>query len=237
VTSRKTQIEALITKAKEQFLTIKNTYQSSLDQESVSTELKIEIKNMCENLRSALDYLARDINETHCPTTSGKRSRKLYFPITSSREDFKTNMSRSFPGLQTASSELWDYLESIQPYHGKSAIWLSHFNTLNNENKHESLVPQTKSVTEQVSVETQNGKVVYTRSSPHGRVEFGKGVKIMGVPVDPSTQLPVPHPSQKVQRIKWVDFQFEDIPGSALLLLKASLNGVEKITSETRELL
>lgn len=231
--TRETQIKALVTRAEVQLFTIESEYQSSLNQESVSERLKIEIKNMCENLRSALDYLAHDIQETYCP--SAIRNRKLYFPITSCRKNFKSTMPRRFPGLKTTSQKLWDYLESIQPYHGKSTAWLGYFNRLNNENKHESLVPQTKNVTEQVSVETQVGKVTYTRSSPHGSVKFGKGVKILGVPVDPSTQLPVPHPNQKVQLIKWVDFQFEGIPGSALFLLKSSLNGVEKITSEVRK--
>jgi len=60
-------------------------------------------------------------------------------------------------------------------------------------------------------------------------------VYIGGVPVDPSTQMPIPHPSQEVKRIIWVEFHFKDIPGSAIGLLKFSLDGVQRITSEVRK--
>jgi hypothetical protein len=33
----------------------------------------------------------------------------------------------------------------------------------------------------------------------------------------------------------WVDFHFKDIPGSAIGLLKLSLDGVERITSQVRK--
>jgi hypothetical protein len=42
----------------------------------------------------------------------------------------------------------------------------------------------------------------------------------------------MPHPSQKVERITWVDFQFEGIGISALHLLKQSVEGVKRITDE-----
>ncbi len=225
--SRERQIKALMKKAKEQFVTIESEYKTSLMRESISEELKINIKNMCENLRSALDYLAHDIRETYCPSAKKER---FYFPILPDITQFRTKISVWYPGLETTCSILWSYLENLQPYHGESTTWLRDFNRVNNENKHECLVPQTKSTREEIRVTSPRGKVSWNRKS----VRFGKGVFIHGVPVDPSTQMPIPHPSLKVERIIWVDFHFEGILGSVLVLLRKTLIGVEKITSEVR---
>jgi len=227
---RERQVNALIKKAEKQYSSIKNKYESNLAQRSVSEDLSIDIKNLCENLRSALDYLAHDIREIHC--SSANKKDKIYFPIFLDINQFTNKMSHWYPGLDTACANLWNYLESVQPYHGESTIWLHYFNRLNNENKHDSLVPQTKSERERVHVNIRSGGSVSWDSSA---VRFGKGVYIGGVPIDPLTQMPIPHPSQEVKRIIWVDFHFKDIPGSAVGLLKLSLDGVERITSEVRK--
>jgi hypothetical protein len=228
--SREEEINALVKRAKKQYSDIKSSYESSLAQRLVSKDLSIDIKNLCENLRSVLDYLARDIRETHCPSVN--KNDKFYFPIFPDDNQFKSKMSQWYPGLDTACPNLWNYLESVQPYHGESTIWLHHFNRLNNENKHDSLVAQTKSTSERIHVNIHSGGSV---SWDPSAVKFGKGVYIGGVPVDPSTQMPIPHPSQEVQRIIWVDFHFRDIPGSAIGLLEQSLKGVERITFEVRK--
>ncbi|MCX6072401.1 MAG: hypothetical protein NTU91_16355 [Chloroflexi bacterium] len=63
-------------------------------------------------------------------------------------------------------------------------------------------------------------------------MRFGSEVLIGGVPVDPRTQMPVPHPSLKVERITWVDFQFDGVGVSALGLLKAAASGIKGIVTE-----
>jgi len=233
MSSREVEIEALLERAKKQFSVIKREYKINLDQKFISTDLGIKIKNLCENLRSALDYLAHDIREYYCPLENKKD--RFYFPILPDINQFNRKLLQWYPGLNTAAPDLWDYLESIQPFKGKSTIWLSHFNKLNNENKHNTLVPQTKTTREEVNVSLKNGGTVSW--DPSGTT-FGKyGVSIDGVPVDPLTQKPIPHPSQKVEQTIWVDFHFENIPVSALKLLKLSLDGVERITSEVRKTL
>lgn len=232
MSSREEEINALIKKAKKQFSAIEREYKQNLDQQSISKELGIDIKNLCENLRSALDYLAHDIRECYCPLEN--RSDKFYFPILPNINHFNRIMSQWYPGLDMAAPDLWGYLESIQPYKGKSTIWLSHFNKLNNENKHNSLVPQTKTIREEVNVSLNNGGSVSWDSS---NTTFGNGAYIGGVLVDPSTQLPIPHSSQKVKRIIWVDFHFKNISGSAIKLLKHSLDGIDRITTKVRKTL
>ena len=117
-------------------------------------------------------------------------------------------------------------LDSTQPYQPAYA-WLGKFNRVNNENKHESLVEQTRTETQRVNVSFGSGSV----SWDPGAVKFGSGVFIGGVPINPSTQMPIPHPSQKIERITWVDFKFDGINESALTLLRESVSGVSKIAA------
>lgn len=104
---------------------------------------------------------------------------------------------------------------------------------MNNENKHADLVEQTRVETQQTRVTGQGGGQVGWGPG----VTFGGGVSIMGVPIDPRTQLPIPHPSIKVERITWIDFQFAGIGASALGLLKQARAGIGSIEAAVRPLL
>lgn len=86
-------------------------------------------------------------------------------------------------------------------------MWIGLFNKLNNENKHGDLVEQIRTESKQVKVDFQGGSVSWNPSA----VKFGSGVSIGGVPVNPNTQMPIPHPSQKVEIITWIDFKFQGI--------------------------
>jgi hypothetical protein len=105
---------------------------------------------------------------------------------------------------------------------------------VNNENKHGDLVEQVRVDSPRVNVTLSGGGGV---SWDPRAVRFGSGVFIGGVPVNPATQLPVPHESQKVERVTWVDFRFRDPDVSALGLLKQSTAGVRKIANEIAKLL
>ena len=95
------------------------------------------------------------------------------------------------------------------------------------------MVEQTRTEIERVKASSGGGSVEW---SPQN-VKFGNGVSILGVPVDPSTQLPIPHPSIEVKRIVWVDFRFEGIDKSALGLLKEAADGIGQIAGKVNELL
>lgn len=219
---RTDDIRALLNRSKRDFLVLQRNYEDCLHERKVSADLKIDIKNLVENLRSILDYLANDIWDRHC--SPPKSSERFYFPILPNPTMFRSICTRWYPGLQQSCIDLWDFLESVQPYN-TGYEWLGQFNKLNNENKHENLVEQTRTETKRVHVEFQGGNVNWNPNS----VRFGSGVKIDGVPVDPHTQMPLPHPSQTVKVVTWVDFRFEGIDVSSLGLLKSSLEGIDKI--------
>jgi len=81
---RKKGIDALINKCRNSISALKDDYRSSLKAKEVSEELKIDIKNILENLRSCLDYIARDIHEKFIPGTASR----LYFPIRHTAAEF-----------------------------------------------------------------------------------------------------------------------------------------------------
>jgi hypothetical protein len=223
---RQDNISVILARCDALLKTIEKEYNASLHAKHIEGALKIDIKNFCENLRSALDYLAHEIRETYCPSADAKA--KFYFPVLPSRPEFEGQMAKWYPGLDTNAPDVWAYLESTQPYHDPFC-WLGSFNRVNNENKHGNLVEQVRTETEQIRVSFPGGQVSWTP----GSVRFGSGVSIGGVPVDPRTQVPIPHPSQTVQRITWVDFRFAGEDVSALALLTDTLRGVGQIVEVT----
>lgn len=226
--NREDSIQALLTRCDSDLERIAKEYADSLHKQEIRSDLQVDIKNLCENLRSILDYIAHDIRETHCVSADPKA--RFYFPILPTRPDFDAQMKKSYPGLEAKASDLWNFLERAQPYHDDSR-WLGVFNRINNENKHGNLVAQTRTDTEQVRVSFSSGNVTWNPRS----VKFGSGVSIGGVPVDPRTQLPVPHPSQNVERIVWVDFRFQGENVSALGLLRQARDGIKEIATEIRQ--
>lgn len=219
---RTASIEALLRKARESLAPLKVAYEKSLHEKTVRDDLKVDIKNIFENLRSCLDYLAHEMFEKHCRrVTTPKR---LYFPISSSPADFQATMAKEYPGLGSACPPLLSYLETLQPYNDS---WLGSFNRLNNQNKHQNLVEQVRKETRSVTVAGKGGSVSWGPG-----VTFGPGVSVMGVPIDPRTQLPVPNNRVQTTVTTWVDFRFAEINESALPFIERSVKAVEAIYSE-----
>ena len=221
--NRSQNIEALLEKASKSLGQLRQAYEASLHSKVVSADLKVEIKNIFENLRSCLDYLAHDIFESTCP---GKNPPKpLYFPIRQSLPDFDGVISVDFPSLKSVNRPICDFLESIQPYHDP---WLGQFNELNKLNKHQDLVEQTRTETPTVTVSSPGGGSV----SWGPGVTFGSGVSVWGVPIDPRTQMPVLNNSVTTEVTIWVDFKFKENGQSVLTFIEKSIESVKHIYTE-----
>jgi hypothetical protein len=228
--NRQLDINALLNRADKLLPKMENDYNNSLHAKSVSADLKIDIKDFVGHLRSALDYLAHDIRDEFCPTAN--KNDDLYFPIRGDRTKFDNYINRAYPGLNSNCPDLYSYLEKIQPYHGSSTVWLSHFNDLNNENKHEKLVEQKRTETRTVKVSSNQGGGSVSWGPG---VTFGSGVSVMGVPIDPRTQMPVPNNITTTEVTIWVDFRFDNIDVSALWLLKESLTKIKEIVTSVTQ--
>jgi hypothetical protein len=219
---RTASIEALLRKARESLAPLKTAYEKSLHEKTVREDLKVDIKNIFENLRSCLDYLAHEMFEKHC--AGATMPKRLYFPISSSPADFQATMAKEYPGLSSLCAPLLSYLETLQPY---NAPWLGSFNRLNNQNKHQNLVEQVRKETRSVTVSSGGGSVSWGPG-----VTFGSGVSVMGVPIDPRTQLPIPNNRVQTTVTTWVDFRFAEIDESAFPFIERSVKAVEAIYSE-----
>ena len=140
-------------------------------------------------------------------------------------------MNNSYPDLVHNNKSVYDILENFQPFKCDENKWLLHFNKVNNENKHERLFPQRRIETKRVNVDIHGRGSVNWGSS---EVEFGSGIFIGGVQVNPNTQLPNPSKTQTVTIETWVDFQFEGINISAIWLSKESLHQITKIYNDLK---
>ena len=217
--NRAVSISALLKKSNQDFVDLQASYESSLHEKHVRENLKVSIKNIFENLRSCLDYLAHDIFEKHC--SFAKKPDRLYFPIRATSTDFLSSVSKDYPQLQVTAKAVFDTIESIQPYHDP---WLGQFNKLNNQNKHQDLVEQVRLEARHVTVSSGGGSVSWGPG-----VTFGPGVSVMGVPIDPRTQMPVPNTGTKTEVVTWVDFRFKEIDQPVMAFVESSLKKLAKL--------
>lgn len=220
---RSKSIKALIEKSKKDFVALKADYDSSLQHQTVSEELKIDIKNIFENLRSCLDYLAHDIHE-EC--VGGNPPNRLNFPIRQTSQEFTQAINRDFPDLDTNYNAVYSALEKVQPYND---TWLGKFNKLNNNNKHQDLEEQTRTESRHVTVSSQQGGGSVSWGPG---VTFGGGVSVMGVPIDPRTQMPVPNNQVKTEVVIWVDFKFRENGESVIPFIEKSIENIDSLFSE-----
>lgn len=192
-------IEALLAKAARSLKEIEQHYQEALHSQTLKPALLVEIKDYLGNLRSALDYLNGKI-----------KSSDRYFPICGDQKDF----DKRYGKVETTVRSV---LLKWQPFNGND--WIRWFSILNNKNKHHTLIPQMRREQVETRVTSPGGGAV----SWTGGVTFGSGVSVMGVPIDPATQLPVPNNRVKTERITWVDFHFDNKESPSL---PANLSGL-----------
>ena len=224
--NREESIKALIIKVEKDFVTLKTDYDRSLKEKVVSEELKIDIKNIFENLRSALDYIAYDVFEM---LKTGNDPGKLYFPISQNKKNFDKRISNDFPTLEVNFADIYKIMESIQPYHDD---WLTKFNKLNNSNKHQNLVEQIRNESKRTTVTNKSGV--------GGSVSWGEGAvfvdsNVNGVPIDLQTQLPVPNDRLNTKIEIWVDFRFKENDESVLPFIEKSIDQIENLFSNIKQ--
>lgn len=216
----------LVSAAETDLEQLTDRYQASLRGKSIDDGLKVRVKRILENLRSALDYCAHSLCSSFC--TCGASGARVYFPIAdkSARPtDFPSVVGKKILGLPKAAPSIVTLLSTFQAFHSSDNDWLPDLATLCNENKHEQLTPQTRTEIESIVVESGTGTVSWNPKA----VRFEAGVSICGVPVDPGTQMPVPSNTQSVKREVWVDFQFADTGISVLPFLRTCVAGVRDI--------
>ena len=88
--------------------------------------------------------------------------KKTYFPYATfkcNENKFKGKLEKDFPGLSLQRPDLFSYLVGIQHFGVNGFRWLPSFMDLNNENKHQRLVPQLKREFRELHIKGVSGQV------------------------------------------------------------------------------
>lgn len=88
---------------------------------------------------------------------------------------------------------------------------------------------QTRTEAKRVTVSRGGGSVSWGTG-----VTFGAGVSVVGVPIDPRTQMPVQNTVAKTEVVIWVDFRFKEIDQPVLPFVEASIKNVDKLFQALR---
>ncbi len=228
--NRKSDVNTIITAAEEQYGNIRKGYDRALREQSL--DLRVPVKNLMENLRSSLDYMAHDIYEICCQSTrlaSGKPDpQNIYFPYGRTEADFKSGVSSSLPDLANNNPAVYDLIISIQPFRCNDS-WLYDLCSILNEKKHDKLKAQVRSETEIYTVESEQGSVSVMANNPNTKVTSMPGaVKIFGVPAEFTSEGIKTAPSDKLthKRTKWVAFTFEGTNVNVIAMLDKAVAGI-----------
>jgi len=234
------EIQDLIVRASGDMEKIKHEYDNSLQQEEISSDLRISIKNCLENIRSSLDYLANQIFEENC---TKKGNSKIYFPIYfENKTSFEKFMKKTFPDLKKVSSKLYTELESHQYYNDKSIKeWMKDLVVLVNENKHRKLSAQTKTERKQLDISSGNVGIslrgnasiqmgTNTSISVGGRTIYG------GQTISPDNPFIQGDPALNITRTIWLNFIFDELKKSVIPTISNIIEGTQKIIDDFKDL-
>jgi len=220
-------VDVLLTKIDKAVETVRDHYEEDLAAQEVSDDLLYAVAHMVQDCLSALDWTANAVKVKY-----GRASgRSPYFPLRGTVDEFEEAIDTQIKGLRAAEPKIAAAFERHQPYNpGKEELGYLH--ALGRVNKHQDFTPQVREEQRQVTVRSAGGGSV----SWGPGVTFGGGVSVMGVPVDPRTQRPVPHPSQTVTETIYVDWRFKHPSASVLPALEALARlvreAVEDVQSE-----
>lgn len=116
-----------------------NYLKSSTDSSKLD-DFKVNLKNVLENQRSSLEYIAHYMAEICTPKP---KSNEVQFPVANETDDaitFSTKVDKWFPDLGAKKPKVKDYIISMQHFTG--VLWLRKLADLTNFNKHRTLSSQ-----------------------------------------------------------------------------------------------
>lgn len=228
----------LVVYSRESLDRIEKVYNESLDQKTIKPSLLIEIKNLMENLRSALDYAARGLFDRYGNST--KKNPRIYFPYATDSQDLaafrsSNRIEMSIPGLTVGSPSAAAKLLSFQHFSGPEWAWLPKFMRLNNDNKHQQLTPQTRTEYKERRLSSGGASISL---GPGTSISMGPGTSIqigdMFIPggQDFGPGQPARAIGGKQEVITWVSFQFSSNGEPVLGFLRQALEGVSRMVNE-----
>ena len=222
------RVDVVLRKLPAELKSIRKQYEASLTNGKISDDLLHDIARLIEDCQRVLDWTATDIDRVH----GTARDRSPYYPLQAGRTKFDAAMKKDFASVPQA---VHDAMEKHQPYQsGKESLGYLH--DLARVNKHQDFAPQTRTETTRIRAAGRGGVVEWTPYSPgQGGVQFGAGVEILGVPVDPRTQLPVPSSTQAVTKVIYVGWNFAELDIPVLTTLESLSELIPEAITEVRQ--
>ncbi len=215
-------------------------YQRSLSLQVVSSELLIDIKNLMENLRSALDYAAHGLFNSYGSST--KADPKVYFPYaiaSQSLTEFR-NANRidiCIPGIAATRPDVVLKLEGYQHFSGKQWRWVPIFMELNNSNKHQQLTPQIRRQARELRMTFPGGAGITMGEGAKIVIGGGASITSGGATIRSGQEISVDKPPVMTgggnsEVITWVSFHFASNGEAVVPFLVECVDGVKKIVKE-----
>jgi hypothetical protein len=230
-------IETTLKAAEKNLAALLSEYDQCLHKKSVTPDAKQLTHDICVQLKSALDRIARRYWEIHLSPKLDEVSRskaKIYFPAANKQEGLDSSLGLwRWKSVRGEHQPLYDYLLSQQPFSDRKNRWLAVVNDLSVQGKHIDLVPQTRTEGTRINVSNAAGASVNWNPA---LVRFGGGpgaqVHFAGAPIDPATQRIVPT-SGVTERIEvWVSFVIEGYGVNAGGFCKDACRETRRITQE-----
>jgi len=223
-------IKSQIKRAKELLRDLEESCNTDLKKKSVSERTKNLTQEVLTKMRHVLDQsMRRFFEKIIAPDLSPneKDKVKVYFPIAGDRAGLKSTLGRAkMANLETSHPNVFNFLESVQPYNDDYA-WLNDFSKFANE-KHIRLSPQ------EIKEESETTLGNAVRVS--GKKVAMRGVSIQGIPVNSedinSTPLDQFDTRLQVKRTTWVSFNFKGSSVNALWLCKKAVNELDKLIND-----
>jgi hypothetical protein len=235
---------ALVAHCRQAILRLEGAYRDSLTERAVKTSLLIEIKNVMENLRSALDYSAAGLSAKY--GLSSCRETRTYFPyaqekqtVVEFRQAKRTDVC--IPGLSAHRPDIVAKLESYQWFADLHNAWLPRFMDLNNENKHQNLTPQVRRETKELRISSGNvtmsvGQGASISIGERAFVQLGGALTIPGGQTFDVKRPPLAVGPGRMETVTWVSFHFACNGEPVLPFLKKAVDGVDGIVTELAQM-
>ncbi len=236
---RDNDVKSLLTYVEDKLVDIKKTYDQSLQDKDVPASLRTVVKNAMENLRSSLEYMAKDVYETiitlYRNTNNKAPLKRIYFPYGQNEQVFNKLINTYLPDLKIVRPDIYSLIEDIQP-HVCGNTWLYDLCRIVNHNKHDSLSPQTPTSRKTYSVgPTGKGKAI-SASAKAIKAAPGK-IRIGGIPItfDPNTGIPQQTPGLDLSVTTWVSFVFQDTRVEVYPLLMTAFREIRETSKKLYE--
>lgn len=227
----------LVNHAQKRLDDIRGRYESSLADKEIDPELPIEIKNLMENLRSALDFSAQALHSLH--GSGGENTPKIYFPYalagqTETQFRNANRMEICISGLAASRPKIAQAIEGFQAFSDAENSWLPQFMDLNNENKHRKLSPQTRTETKELKIESgpaqmRMGPGAVMKIAPGAEIRLGGGAVIRGGQTFGPDNPPKMTGPGRVEVTTWVTVVFDHNGEPVVPFLEKAVEGVEAI--------